>query len=103
MAFRGLQVTDLKSGATHQIEFPEPVYVVLPGQNMEFDTPLYRINYQSFITPNSLYDYNVKTQQRELLKQQPVLGGYDPKQYRSERFYATAARRREGADLDCLP
>ena len=86
-----LQVTDLKSGSTHQIEFPEPVYVASPAQNMEFDTPFYRINYQSFITPNSIYDYNVKTQKRELLKQQPVLGGYDPKQYQSERVYATAS------------
>ncbi len=85
-----IQVTDLKSGSTHQIEFPEPVYVASPAQNMEFDTALYRINYQSFITPDSLYDYDVKTQKRELLKQQPVLGGYDPKQYQSERTYATA-------------
>ena len=97
-----MQVTDLKSGSTHQIEFPEPVYVASPAQNMEFDTPLYRINYQSFITPNSIYDYDVKTQKRELLKQQPVLGGYDPKQYQSERVYATAQDGVQSADFACL-
>ena len=43
------------------------------------------------MTPSSIFDYDVKTRKRELKKQQPVLGGYDPKQYRSERLYATAS------------
>src|ERR1044072_7084786 len=46
---------------------------------------------RSFITPASTYDYDVKTGKSELLKQQPVLGGYDPTLYKSERVYATAA------------
>ena len=85
-----IEITDVKSGTSHEIEFPEPVYVVSPQQNLEFHTKLYRINYQSFITPESIYDYDVKTRKLELLKQQPVLGGYDPKLYQSERVYATA-------------
>jgi oligopeptidase B len=87
----GIRVTDLKSGQSHYVEFPEPVYVVSPMQNAEFDTTKYRISYQSFITPDSVFDYDVKTKQRELLKQQPVLGGYDMKLYQSERLYATAS------------
>jgi oligopeptidase B len=86
-----IRVTELKSGQSHYIEFPEPVYVVSPEQNAEFDTTKYRINYQSFITPDSIFDYDVKTKERELLKQQPVLGGYEMKQYKSERLYATAS------------
>jgi oligopeptidase B len=86
-----IEVTDLKSGQSHYVEFPEPVYVVGPTQNAEFDTTKYRISYQSFITPESVYDYDVKTKQRELLKQQPVLGGYDMNRYKSERLYATAS------------
>ncbi len=86
-----MNVFDLKSGKSHYIEFPEPVYVATASQNAEFETAKYRFNYESFITPASVYDYDVKTQKRELLKQQPVLGGYDPKLYKSERLYATAA------------
>ncbi|MBO0722318.1 MAG: S9 family peptidase, partial [Blastocatellia bacterium] len=65
--------------------------VVSPAQNAEFATTKYRISYQSFITPDSVFDYDVKTKERELLKQEPVLGGYDMKNYKSERLYATAA------------
>ena len=83
-------VTELPTGRSHYIEFPEPVYFTFPGTNEEFKTSLYRINYQSLVTPSSVYDYDVKTQQRTLLKQQPVLGGYNPDLYKSERFYATA-------------
>jgi oligopeptidase B len=86
-----IRVTELKSGQSHYIEFPEPVYVVSPEQNAEFNTTKYRINYQSFITPDSIFDYDVKTKERELLKQQPVLGGYEMKRYKSERLYATAS------------
>jgi oligopeptidase B len=84
------RVTDLKSGQSHYIDFPEPVYVTSAGPNAEFETTLYRLNYESFITPDSIYDYDVKTRQRTLLKQEPVLGVYDTKQYQSERIYATA-------------
>jgi oligopeptidase B len=86
-----IRVTDLPSGQSHYVEFPEPVYVVSPTQNAEFDTTKYRISYQSFITPDSVYDYDVGTKKRELLKQLPVLGGYDMNLYQSERLYATAS------------
>ena len=85
-----MRVTDLSSDQSHNIEFPEPVYMASPGHNAEFSTTAYRINYQSFLTPRSVYDYDIKTRQRKLLKQQPVLGGYDAKQYQSERINATA-------------
>src|SRR5262245_16279439 len=86
-----MRVTDLSSNQSHGIEFPEPVYMASPGRNAEFTTTTYRLNYQSFLTPRSVYDYDIKTRQRELLKQQPVLGGYDVKQYQSERIHATAS------------
>lgn len=85
------RVTDLKSGKSHEIEFPEPVYVAYAGPNAEFNTNVFRFTYESYITPNSVYDYDVMTRKRELRKQQPVLGGYDPKLYKSERVYATAS------------
>ena len=85
------RITDLKSGKSHEVEFPEPVYVAYPGPNAEFNTNNFRFSYESFITPNSVFDYDVMTRKRELRKQQPVLGGYDPKLYNSERVYATAS------------
>ncbi|MBK9317189.1 MAG: S9 family peptidase [Acidobacteria bacterium] len=86
-----LGVSDLKSGVSHYIEQPEPVYVSHPMQNAEFTTTNLRFNYESFITPKSVYDYDVVTRQRTLRKQQPVLGGYQPEMYKSERMFATAS------------
>ncbi|HEX3560407.1 MAG TPA: S9 family peptidase [Pyrinomonadaceae bacterium] len=86
-----LRVVDFQTGKDVDIKVPEPVYSISLGANREFDTHKVRYNYQSFITPSSVYDYDVKTGRSELLKQQPVLGGYDPSLYKSERVYATAA------------
>jgi oligopeptidase B len=86
-----LRVVDIKTGKAVNVAVPEPVYSISFGANHEFDTQKVRYNYQSFITPSSVYDYDVKTGKSELLKQQPVLGGYDPSLYKSERVYATAA------------
>jgi len=85
-----LRVVDIVSGKSERIDMPEPVYQVYSSDNHEFDTTVFRFGYESFITPESTYDYDVKTRKRTLLKQMPVLGGYDPKRYRSERLYATA-------------
>jgi oligopeptidase B len=86
-----LRITDLNSNRTHYLEFPEPVYNVSLDINKEFDTRTLRFNYESFITPLSIYDYDMVSQRRELVKRKPVLGGYDPTQYESERIYATAS------------
>ncbi|HEX8720143.1 MAG TPA: S9 family peptidase, partial [Pyrinomonadaceae bacterium] len=86
-----LRVFDVKTNKAVDIGVPEPVYNISLSTNREYDTDRVRYNYQSFITPSSVYDYDVKTGKSALLKQQPVLGGYDPAQYKSERVYATAA------------
>ena len=78
------------SADVHYIEFPEPVYTAGVGGNAEYDTKLLRFTYTSLVTPDSVFDYNMETRERELKKQQEVLGGYDPSQYQSERIYATA-------------
>jgi oligopeptidase B len=86
-----LRVVSFQTGEAVDVAVPEPVYTVSLGANREFDTDKIRYNYQSFITPSSVYDYDVKTTKSVLLKQLPVLGGYDPQLYQSERVYATAA------------
>lgn len=85
-----IRIQNFSTGNTHYIEFTEPVYTASIGANAEYDTKLLRFNYTSLVTPNSVFDYNMDTRERELKKQQPVLGGYDPSKYQSERIYATA-------------
>ena len=85
-----LRVLDFQTGQWMPIQFPEPVYSVFPAGNPEYDTRLFRYNYQSLITPSSVFDYDMHTHQGTLLKQQEVPGGYDPRQYVSERLWATA-------------
>jgi oligopeptidase B len=84
------RVTDWRSGKSHRIAFPEPVYAAFPGTNAEWDATRYRYSYQSLTTPSSVFDYDMETRDVTLLKEQPVLGGYDRTQYTSERLEATA-------------
>ena len=91
-----LRIIDLTRVATsalegsYRIEFAEPAYNATLGANPEFDTNQVRFHYESFITPRSVYDYDLRTGERILRKQQPVLGGYDPAEYGSERLHAVA-------------
>jgi oligopeptidase B len=84
-----LRITELGAD-THHVEFPEPTYEVSADANAEFATPNYRLRYQSFVTPASVYDYDVAGRRLLLLKRTPVLGDFDPARYRSERIHATA-------------
>jgi oligopeptidase B len=85
-----LRDTDDPLSISQLIKFTEPVYNASLGANPEFITGHLRFQYESFITPRSVFDYNVHTGEQLLRKQQPVLGGYDPTQYVSERLHATA-------------
>jgi len=87
--FPRLRVIRLSDNSEHRIEMPEPVYSVGGGANMEFDTDTYRFHYDSYITPDSQYDYQLDIRERTLLKQREVKG-YDPSKYRSELHYAVA-------------
>jgi oligopeptidase B len=85
-----LRVLDFGSGDWHDIVFPEAIYTAFGGGTPEFDSRELRINYQSMVTPPTVYDYDMQKRTRRLLKQQEVLGGYDPSQYSTERLWATA-------------
>jgi len=89
----GLQtarVQNLSTGEENNISFPEPTYEFDEGNNPEFNTNILRFHYTSLITPQSVFDYNMETNERELKKQTEVLGGYDKNQYASEWLIATA-------------
>jgi oligopeptidase B len=90
---RGLEKICIRDGSgafSHYIEFPEPVYTVAATGNAEYKTNILRFNYTSLVTPMSVFDYNVRTRERELKKQYQVRGGYDAAQYQSERIFAKA-------------
>ncbi len=77
-------------GTEHYIDFGEDAYMAYTTTNPEFSSEELRIGYQSLTTPPTTYDYNMKTKAFTKLKQQEVLGGFDPANYKSERVYATA-------------
>ncbi len=85
------RITNIRTNEAHHTSFPEPVYAAYSSFNPEWNTNLLRFSYTSMITPASIYDYDMETKERVLLKQYEVMGGYDPTQYVSERIHATAA------------
>jgi oligopeptidase B len=85
-----LAVTNLTTNASHVITFPEPVYSAFGETNRVFDTNLFRYGYQSFVTPKSVFDYDMDAKASKLLKVQEV-PGYDRTLYKSERLWATAS------------
>jgi oligopeptidase B len=101
-ALNRLRVYNFETGTWTEIPFPEPVYSAFPAGTPDYEAREYRYSYQSLVTPASVFDYNARTGKSTLLKQQEVLGGYDPARYASERLWAPGARRRQNPDLDCL-
>src|SRR6185503_13723497 len=64
-----LEILDFKTNKTHRIEFPEPVYAAGLSQNAEFNSNLVRYNYQSLVTPSSVFDYDMNARKATLLKE----------------------------------
>jgi oligopeptidase B len=78
----------------YYLDFGEPAYLAYVSTNLEFNTPVLRYGYTSLTTPSSTFDFDMKTRQKTLLKRDQILGGFDPANYVTERFYTTA---RDGA------
>lgn len=86
-----LKVMDLKTRrAATRVATPESVYTMGMSTNPEFDTPVIRYTYASMITPNSTYEYDLKTGKSTILKQQEIPSGYDKAQYETKRVWAVA-------------
>jgi oligopeptidase B len=85
-----LRIKRWDDGSEHYLDFGEETYSAYVSTNMDFDTDIVRYGYSSLTTPNSTYDYNMTDRNKTLLKQQEVIGGYDPSDYQAERLYATA-------------
>jgi oligopeptidase B len=91
-----IRVFPWSGGTDYYVEFDEPAYRANLGVNLELDTTTVRFDYTSMKTPLSVYDYDMVTRRRTLLKQEEVLGGFDQDHYITERLHARAS---DGADI----
>jgi len=74
-----------------EIPFAEQLFSVGAGGNPDWDQPVVRLHYGSFVTPSTVNDYDVATGELTMLKQQEVVGGYDPASFVQRREWATAS------------
>lgn len=75
-------------GADFFIGSDEAAYSTSMSVNLELDTEIVRYAYTSLTTPTTIYDYNVRTREQVLLKRDPVIGSFDPKDYATEFLMA---------------
>ncbi len=85
-----IRIVPWSGGEDHYLQFDEPAYRASLGANLEFDTVTLRFEYTSMKTPQSIYDYNMATRQKALLRREEILGGFDPDHYMTERLFARA-------------
>jgi oligopeptidase B len=84
-----LEVLDCVNGSRHIVQQPDAAYTAFPGSSPAYDSAVMRFFYTSLTAPFSAIDYDMRTRQRTLVKEQPVRGGYDRADYVSERLWAT--------------
>ena len=91
-----LRIMHLGTGDEHYMDFGEEAYFAFPTSNYEMDTEELRYYYSSLTTPYSIFDYNMITKEKELIKQQEVVGGHNPDDYVVQRVYAPS---RDGVEI----
>tara|TARA_B100001971_G_C18252538_1_gene579420 strand:- start:1148 stop:3262 length:2115 start_codon:yes stop_codon:yes gene_type:complete len=91
-----IRVIHLQSGHERELDFPEPAYSASLHINAEIDTTVLRYSYSSLTTPNSVYEIDMEGGDPKLIKQDEVVGRFDPADYRTERVYATV---RDGTEV----
>ena len=85
-----LEIVNFRNDKRNRVSFPEPVYSAGLTSNREFNTAVVRYSYNSLVTPNSIFDYDMNTGKATLMKQTEVPGGFNRANYQSERVFATA-------------
>jgi len=87
---RHLRIVPFDGGEDYEIEFDEPAYVTWVDDNEEMETSTLRYGYSSLNTPETIYDLDLATGERTLMKREKVRGGFDPTNYVVERLWAPA-------------
>ncbi|MEP7108924.1 MAG: S9 family peptidase [Ferruginibacter sp.] len=85
-----VHILNTQSNSSYYLPFEEAAYVAGITTNPDYNTDIMRFAYTSLTTPNSVFDYNMVTREKKLMKQQEVVGGYDPAVYETRRLFATA-------------
>ncbi|MEO7571153.1 MAG: S9 family peptidase, partial [Acidimicrobiales bacterium] len=88
---RRIVVTPYVDSTDRELAMPEEVYDTGPATNAEFETTTLRFVYTSLVTPSTVFDEDLDTGERTLLKRTEVLGGHDPADYETGRLWATAS------------
>jgi oligopeptidase B len=91
-----IRLRDWSTGAEHDLDFGEACYQAGTEATPVHATDWLRYSFSSMITPNSTFEYNMRTKEKKLLKQTEVLGGYDSSDYKTERLWVEA---RDGAKV----
>jgi oligopeptidase B len=84
------------AGHHYPLSFDDPCYFACLDENPEPNSTIARLYYSSLTTPDSLFEFDLATGQRKLLKQQQVLGDFEKEDYQSERLFIIA---RDGAEV----
>ena len=84
------RVFDRATGKDSRITFDEAAYMTDLGENFEYKTDTLRVTYESLTTPDSVYDVDLKTGAKTLMKRQEVLGSFKPEDYQAERLWFAA-------------
>jgi oligopeptidase B len=93
---RRLRVVERATNAWHHVPMPEVAYGVFPAANPEYASRTMRYTYSSFVTPPSVFDYDMTARTAELKKREAVLGGWDASRYEVRRLMLPA---RDGAQV----
>ncbi len=86
-----IQIRPWSGDGAYYLPFAIETYTAYTTTNVDFDTEILRYGYQSMATPSSIIDFNMRTQEKKVLKEQEVVGGtFDKNNYIEERVWATA-------------
>lgn len=85
-----IRVMDLSDSSFKSVSFDDPAYAARFSTNKNFASNTLRYTYSSMTTPDSIYDFDMVTGESTLLKQDKVLGDFDPNNYQSERLFIEA-------------
>jgi len=84
-----LRVINLQNDSSRYIDFPDPAYSISTAQNPSFETNIFRFNYSSLITPSSVFEYDMTSKSRHLIKQ-TAYNNYKIEDYDTDRIFAAA-------------
>lgn len=91
-----IDIYSFREEKVHTVRFPEETYTARGTGNPDFESKTLRIYYTSLLTPETIYDYDIKKQELTLLKQKEVRGGWNREDYETDLIWVKA---RDGVEI----